>query len=370
MDETSSLNPQGPRLRSLDALRGFDMFWIIGGAHLIRALEPFSHNKIVSVMSEQLHHVNWEGLHAYDVIFPLFVFVAGASAALSIASHRNRSPAAEHVALLRRLAVLFALGVLYNGGFSRPIEDMRWAGVLQRIAVCSFFVGLAHVHLSWRWRAGLFGALVVGYGLALQFIPIDGIAGSFEEGKNLSDLFDARFLPGLGHRGLPWDPEGILSTLPAVATGILGGFAAEFLLLRKRSVIGGVGSALLAAAVMAGCGWLLRDISPIIKKIWSPSYVLCTGGICIALLALFHLVVDRMRWGFWTHPFLWVGANPLLAYLAGVLLDMDGIVNRLSGGDVAGALGKYADTVHALLPLLLILVALRFLYRRSVFVRV
>lgn len=359
----------GRRL-SLDTLRGFDMFWIVGGAHIVRALEPFADSAPIAAVSAQLHHVAWEGLRAYDVIFPLFVFIAGASAALAQRAREGQSSVSIHWRLTRRLVVLFALGVFYNGGFSGPIEDVRWMGVLQRIAICSFAVGLAHVHLRVRWRIALFGVLLVGYGLALRYVTMGGSTGSFEEGRNLADLFDARFLPGRAHKGLAWDPEGILSTLPAIATALLGGLTAEFLLIGRSSSVARVAGVLLVAAGLAYGGLQLQEWCPIIKKIWTPTYVLATGGICMALLATFHLVVDRLRWTFWVHPFLWIGANPLLAYLSGALLNMHGITQRLAGGDVAEALGDFAPTIHALLPLVLLMLALRFLHRHRVFVRV
>ncbi len=362
--------PETQRWLSLDALRGFDMIWIVGGAHFVHALEPYLDRPQVAAVSAQLHHLPWEGLRAYDVIFPLFVFVAGAAAALATQAREGRSVASVHWRLVRRLFILFALGVFYNGGFRVPVEDMRWMGVLQRIAITSFAVGLAHVHVTARWRVAVFGALVLGYGLALRYVPMAGEVGSFEEGRNLADLFDARFLPGRAHKGLPWDPEGILSTIPAIATGLLGGLTAEFLLLKESRGLTRTVGVLLVAAILVYGGLCAADICPIIKKIWTPSFVLVTGGLCMALLAVFHLIIDRLRLTFWIHPFLWIGANPLLAYLSRPLLDIDGITARLAGGDIAEALGRLAPTVHALLPLVLLMLALRFLYHRHVYVRV
>src|SRR5689334_16549407 len=141
---SSTARPSGQRVLSVDALRGFDMFWIVGGEWIVEALQKANPNRVTDLLSTQLQHVPWEGFHFYDLIFPLFVFIIGVSLVFSLSrilQEQGRAAAVRRV--VRRGVILYLLGILYYGGFSTHLEEIRLLGVLQRLALCYLFAGLA-----------------------------------------------------------------------------------------------------------------------------------------------------------------------------------------------------------------------------------
>jgi predicted acyltransferase len=371
---TPATDTGSSRLVSLDALRGFDMFWILGGDSLAYALGKISNAPWARVLSEQLDHVAWEGFHFYDLVFPLFVFLMGVSTVFSLGKHQESSRQAAYVRLLRRSLLLYLLGLFYYGGRSLGDEPemFRYVGVLQRIAICYLFTGLAVMHLSWRGIVGLAAALLVGYWAAMNFVPVPGFgAGVLEEGKNLANYVDQRFLPGFKWDGDgQWDPEGLLSNVPAIASGLLGALAG--IVLRQRDVPGTKRAAWLVMAGLAclALGWLWGLQFPIIKKLWTSSYVLVAGGYSFLLLALFYLVIDVWGKRRWAEPFLWIGANSITIYLLAELLDFSKIVRRVLHQDTLESIAPYGDLLVALLSLALAVWICRELYRRKIFLRV
>lgn len=393
----------GGRLLSLDVLRGFDMFWIVGGGALVTALSRARPGSLVGKVREQLTHVDWAGFRFYDLIFPLFVFIAGVSAVFSL----SRAKAAGGVGramgrVLSRGVLLFALGVFYSGGIKDGWEGVRWLGVLQRIALAYTGASLLFLVLPLRALAGVWVAILLGYWGVVQGLPVKDVRldrkpmqewmertgqtnaaalyesvsrtvrGRAEPGYNYVNHFDFRFLPGRLYDGY-WDPEGILSTVPAVATCLLGVFAG--LWLRREDVGAGARSRWLVVAglmlVAAGLGW--GTVFPVVKKLWTSSFVLLAGGWSLVLLGVFHQVVDV--WGIrgWCGPFRWIGMNALTIYIASNLLGTrdgwQGIAARFVGGPVSVWLGDYGRPAVALAGLGLMFLFARFLYRRGVFLR-
>src|SRR2546428_6203399 len=260
-DGTSTV-PQ--RLMSLDALRGFDMFWIVGAEEIVHALHRVSQTGFADLLAGQLTHKNWEGVAFYDLIFPLFVFIVGVSLVFSLSKLVERS---GKVAALKRIlwrsALLYLIGIFYYGGFADGVERIRLLGVLQRIALCYFFAGIAFCTFKLRGLIATCIALLVGYWALMTFVPIRDISlekknlgtlaaqagttnvvtlysntthwvtGQFDEGRNLANHIDFQYLPWRKWDGA-YDPEGLLSTLPAIATCLLGVFAG--LLLKNTNV--------------------------------------------------------------------------------------------------------------------------------------
>src|SRR4030095_2145110 len=186
------------RLASLDALRGFDMLWITGGGLLVAALRAFGPDSSAAPLAAQLQHVAWEGFHFEDLIFPMFVFIAGVSLVFSLPkmiAREGRGGAVKRIII--RTLILFALGIFISGGFSRGVGDVRWLGVLQRIALS--YCGAALLSL-WLKPRGLIAAVVLllgGYWALLTFVPVPEIgAGNFTQGHNLTNYLDRMYLPG------------------------------------------------------------------------------------------------------------------------------------------------------------------------------
>jgi len=371
---TAASDNSSSRLVSLDALRGFDMFWILGGDSLAYALGKISDAPWARVLSEQLDHVAWEGFHFYDLVFPLFVFLMGVSTVFSLGKHQESSRQAAYGRLLRRSLMLYALGLFYYGGKSigDGPEMFRYVGVLQRIAICYLFTGLAVMHLTWRGILGLAATLLVGYWAAMMYVPVPGVgAGVLEEGKNLANYVDQHYLPGFKWDGNgQWDPEGLLSNVPAIASGLLGALAG--IVLRQRDVPGPKRAGWLATAGLAclALGWLWALQFPVIKKLWTSSYVLVAGGYSFLLLALFYLVIDVWGKRRWAEPFLWIGANSITIYLLSGLVDFPSIVRRVLHRGMLERIAPFGELLVAVLSLMLALWVCRELYRRKIFLRV
>lgn len=377
MTTEPSLQPQG-RLLSLDALRGFDMFIILGVEELAGALVKAHPAPWTRVFAEQLDHAAWEGFHFLDLIFPLFVFVSGVSLVYSAdASLARRGRAGTIAKFVTRGALLMLLGVLYYGGVSKGWGEVRWVGVLQRIAVCGTVAGVLYCLLGSRVRVGVFVGLLAGYWAVMSFIPGSaGVRGDFAEGPehNLANWIDYAYLPGK-----KWDkthdPEGLLSTIPAVATCLLGVFCGEYLKrgagngARKAAVLIGLG------AVLAGLGWLwsLGGAGvgfPVIKKLWTSSYVLVAGGYSMMLLGAFYYVIDvkQVRW--WAGPSVWIGMNAITLYMCRHLVRWDDLSHALVGGPIAETVAPYGAVLAAGVVLLLNVGLAWVLYSRKVFLRV
>lgn len=392
--------PEG-RLVSVDALRGFDMFWIAGGSLVVGALDKGLGNPVLALLREQLTHVAWDGIRFYDLIFPLFVFLVGVSIALAIPrSLERRGTAATVRHILTRGVFLFVIGLVYSGGISDGWDEVRWLGVLNRIAICYTATALLFTFFPVRALVPVALAGLLGYWAILAYVPIRDITlekgaiarlatkrgetnvvrlyesttnrvrGRFMPGQNVANHFDFEHLPGRRYETY-WDPEGILSTLPAVVSCMIGLFAGVWLVGGSSSSSSSSRSfGLLLAGfclVILGMGWSMQF--PIIKKIWTSSFVLVTSGYSLMLLGIFHQTIDVWGWRRWCEPFIWIGSNALTIYLAARFLRFGDLGKRIAGGPVRSLFGSYGDILVALVSVGLLLAFARFLYRRKVFIR-
>ena len=404
------------RLMSIDALRGFDMFWIIGADALMYALEQVvkkAHTPgaggaflaLIGFLTAQMDHCEWIGFHFYDLIFPLFVFIVGVSLVFSLSKALEQAGRAEAMKrIFRRAVLLFFLGIFHWGGVTLPWPDIRIMGVLQRIAVCYLFTGLIFAYCDLRKMVAICGGLLVGYWALMTWMPIrdiqltdenlapimaqtgikdpkvlfqsttNWVTGHFERGHNVSDHFDFQHLPGEKYDTY-FDPEGFLSTFPAIATCLLGVFAGLLLqngrIMDQKKVI-----YLIAAGFIAiNIGWVWGLQFPVIKKIWTSSFVLVAGGCSAILLGGFYLVIDIWKYQKWCQPFVWMGMNAITIYLGAEIIGFDKMAKRFVGGDVAVFLDRHllpgcGNLLVQIVALFLAFCLVRFLYRKKIFLRV
>ncbi|HEY6024973.1 MAG TPA: hypothetical protein VIV34_12450 [Pseudolabrys sp.] len=373
---------QTDRVVSVDALRGFNIFLILGADGAIWVLDRMLRDKgpalssIGSFLGTQMSHVAWEGFRFYDFIFPLFIFVTGVSIVLALPRLVEREGRAQaHLRVLRRALLLYVLGLIFYGGVGHHWSDIRYVGVLQRIAICYLGASLLFLNLG---RRGLIVALAVllgGYWALMTFVPVPGIgAGSFGPDANLANWLDANYLPGR-----LWDntrdPEGLLSTLPAIGTCLLGVLTGLVLkddrlapTQKSLRLIGG-------GIVMIAAGYLWSLQFPIIKAIWTSSFVLVAGGYSAILLGIMYQVVDVWGWKAWATIFVWIGANAITLYFINGVAGFEPFALRFVGGDVSGWLDRAVTpgtglfTAHVL-GLILATALAGFLYRRKIFLRV
>jgi predicted acyltransferase len=257
---------------------------------------------------------------------------------------------------------------------SKGFIHLRLLGVLQRIALCYLFGALAFIYLKPRTLVALCATLLIGYWALMTFVPVPGVgAGNFAEGKNLANYLDAHYLPLYKWDG-DHDPEGLLSTLPAVASCLLGIFAG--LLLRNREVPDLKKVKVLFAFGIAGVvlGFLWGLQFPVIKKVWSSSFVLVAGGFSALLLGLFYYIIDIKKYQAWATPFLWIGSNAITIYMLDHLVQWDQLAQRIAGGEISSGLDQIHAGLGRFVIVLLILGAeiwfCRFLYKRKIFLKV
>jgi predicted acyltransferase len=376
------LQVQNYRLVSLDALRGFNFVWILGGDGAVLALAEMSKGKgsvigtIGDVLRTQMTHADWEGLRFYDLIFPLFIFIMGVSIVLSLPRVVEREGLAQaywHV--LRRSLLLYGLGLVYYGGISHHWADIRWLGVLQRIAICYLVTSTLFLNVSLRTMVGVCIALLIGYWAVMTFLPVPGIgAGTFAPNANLATWIDLHYLPGrLWDEG--GDPEGLLSTFPAIATSLIGVFSGLFLQSERRRPQQKSFFLIAVGVVMVGAGYLWSLQFPIIKAIWTSSFVLVAAGYSAIALGAMYQIVDVWAYKRWATPLIWIGANAILLYFINGMVGFEPIARRVVGGDLSTLLnhlvtpGAGALVTH-LAGLGLVVALARFLYHRKIFMRV
>ena len=314
---------------SLDVFRGATI------AAMILVNDPGSWGHIYP----PLEHAEWNGWTPTDLIFPFFLFIVGVSMTLSFASRiaRGLTRRSLMIHVVRRSALIFAIGLFLNGFPEFDLSSIRIMGVLQRIAICYLAAGLlylatyqrepaagqpARVRANLRVTSAVAIVLLVGYWAMMTCVPVPGYgAGHLGKEDNLGAYVDRTLMGGhLWSESVTWDPEGFLSTLPAIASLLIGILAGEWLRSdrgagRKALVLAGAGIVLLVA------GRLLHPYFPINKNLWTSSFVLFTGGFAMLALAACYWLIDVRAWRAWAVPFLVFGMNAILAYALAALVS-------------------------------------------------
>lgn len=393
------------RLQSLDALRGFDMFWIISGEGIFHGFASVIKQKyslqqstvdwqirmtndvtpierFFVTISNQLHHTVWNGFTFYDVIFPLFIFIAGVSMPFSYGKKLeqpaiNTSGIKKDVyrSLIKRTTILILLGMIVNGALQfNGYENTRFASVLGRIALSCFFAAIIYLNCKLRSQIIWFFAILLGYWAAMMLIPVPGYgaAGPLTPEGNLEGYVDRILLPGKLHRKV-YDPEGLLSTIPAIGSAMLGIFTGQFLRWSQQrwSSSRVAGYLFISSIILIQAGWLWRHVFPINKNMWTSSFVLYAAGWSTFLFALFYWIIDVMNYKKWSMPLVWIGTNSILIYMAA-----HGVINfEHSSQFLFGGLINQAPEVwrQALLwtgVALIQLSALYFLYKKKWFLKI
>jgi predicted acyltransferase len=356
------------RLVSLDVFRGATMAFMIlvndagDGRHVYWPLE----------------HAEWNGWTPTDVVFPSFLWIVGLAMTLSLGRRLERgdSRGALFRQAARRSAILFLLGMLVYAYPHFNLGTQRIMGVLQRIAIC--YLATAAIYLTTRVRgqiAWALGLMAIYWGL-MAWAPVPGYgAGHLDVERNFAHYVD-RIVLGAHNYGSTktWDPEGIVSTLPAIATCLLGLLAGHLVALRRsipeRALrLAGVGAALAVAGLVCNL-WL-----PINKKLWTDSFTLWMGGLDFLLFAALLWAVDEKRWRRWTTPFVAMGMNAIVIYMASELGDelLDALDWRgwIYAHLFAPLAGPYtASMLYGMVYTGVLWLAAWALYRRGWFVRV
>jgi predicted acyltransferase len=363
------------RLYSLDALRGFDMFWIMGGESIFIALAAITGWPVFQWWAEQLKHVQWHGFHFYDMIFPLFLFIAGISFPFSLAKRTamNESRKSIYRHVIFRGLILVLLGILYNNAVRFNFAELRYGSVLGRIGLAWMFAAIIFMNTKLTSRIIWFWGLLIGYWLLLLLFPAHDLGSTdiFSREGNLTSYIDRLLMPGKLYLG-NHDPEGLFSTIPAISTALLGMFTGEFLQsgylnnkpLRKVLYL------ILAAAAFMIIGKVWDIVFPINKNLWTSSFVCFVGGLSLLLFAIFYVVIDVWNFKKWAFFFVVIGMNPITIYLAERIINFRSTSNFFFGGIAALLPETWAPFVNAIGITAVGWVFLYILYKKKIFLKI
>jgi predicted acyltransferase len=362
------------RLYSLDALRGFDMFWILGGEEIFHTLAKATGSPFWGTVANQFTHPDWNGFHLYDLIFPLFLFLAGVATPYSVGRELEKGASRPQLVLrvIKRAVILILLGLLVNNGLKtlKSIDEIRFASVLGRIGIAYMFANIIYLYANRKWQIAWFWFFIVGYWLLLKFTSAPGFPhGDLTMPGNFASYMDRLLLPGKLYLGIH-DPEGLFSTIPAISTGLLGILAGTLLKTgqqpkgRKAFILAVAGVIFLIVAQI----WNLDF--PINKNLWTSSFVMQVGGLSLLLLALFYYVIDVLGYQKWAFFFKVIGMNSILIYISSKFINWNYATTGFFGwlGEWVG--NPYNIVVMAICFVMVKWMFLYFLYRKKTFLKV
>ena len=369
------------RILSIDALRGFDMMWIVGVGSFLLAAGRAAGGTWGNAIADQMEHVPWDGLHLMDLIFPTFVFLAGASWPFSLASQRRKGATDGQIAwrILKRFLILFALGLLYDNVFKFDFAHLRINSVLGRVgfgwaAAAATLLCCRRIRTVVWWCIGIFAA----YTFLSWLVPT--LAGSanpwMPREAAAPHLIDEWLTPGrtVGKvlaNGKANGHEGFFSAFGCIPTAFLGMFCGLMLKCkewspeRKSAMLAAFAAALGVAggvALLLGC--------PCVKPSWNPTYILVAGAISTAALALFHWVIDVKGFTKWCFAFQVIGMNSITVYLFHRLFDLKYTSRRFLLGVANSVPQEWFDAVIAFGVPIICWIFVYYLYRKKIFLKV
>ena len=378
---------------SLDALRGADMFFIIGGASLIVALcSLFGAQDCWLAL--QMKHVDWHGFRHHDTIFPLFLFLAGVSWPFSYASQiaKGRSTSAILLKMAFRVAALVFFGLATADFFAFKVEKFRYDSVLAHIAVCWAGAALLSMFVkSWKVRLAIAGGLLVAHWAALFFFTAPDAAAllassdpavakkvasyaaygtdSFSFTGNIAGWIDRTFMPGRLHEEI-FDPDGLLAKVSGIPLALMGVLAGE--LLRSKSFSGNRKTLLLLAAGLGALAltFCWKPWCPVNKKIWTSTFVLASAAYAFFALALFYWIIDVRGWRRWAFFFRVIGMNAITIYLLMRVVQFRAISRFFFSGVAGLGEGYWPNVVLITGQILVEWLLLWWLYRKGTFLKV
>lgn len=360
----------GGRVLSVDALRGFDMFWIIGGQKIFRSLDDVFHSSTTRWISEQLDHAEWFGFTFYDIIMPLFLYLVGISMVFSFNKRLGKDPSRRKLwrHILTRMLWLWVLGMAVQGKLlTYDITQIKlYSNTLQAIAAGYFIAAILLLYLPpIRQLVATIGLLLV-YWAVFALVPVPGIgAGAFAPEGNVAIYID-RLVLGSFQDGTTY--SWLLSSLNFGATTMLGVFTGYLLqsgTTRKEKLA----ALLVSGAALTVCGLIWQIWHPLIKHLWTGSFVLVSGGLCLLLLAAFYSLIEIRGYRTWCSAFIIIGSNAIFAYVSSHIFDFR-LIARVFVGGLEQYVGPWYQFTLALGGFLVLYGLLKVMYDRKVFVKI
>lgn len=370
--------PKSKRLLSIDALRGFDMFWILGAEGIFAALFVITGFSFFNDAAAQMLHSKWHGFTLYDLIFPLFIFLSGVSlgiAAKPIAHLPLEQRKAKYQHAIKRLVLLFGLGIVYNHGWGTGIPadfgEVRYVSVLGRIGLAWFVAAMLVWHCSLATQIKATVGLLASYSLILLFASVgDYGSGSFTQAYSINAWVDQTLLPGIRYQNLPVDPEGLLSNLGSIVNCLAGVFVGRLMMQQKSLPKVLLRNLIIIALTTLVLGWAFDLLIPVNKTLWTPSFVLVTCGWSVLFLALFYWLIDMQNWQSWAKPFAIIGMNSIIIYLGTALVNWSYLAQSLFGGVIASVPEHWQTLLSIIAIVLLQWLLLVWMSRNKIFIKV
>ena len=360
------------RIKSIDALRGFDMFWITGGKTLVSALAVVPGFKWLVPIEGQMHHVPWNGFHFLDLIFPLFMFLSGVVIPFSLLSKIEKGALKNEMIrkVFKRMVTLIILGLIYNGVLEKGFSEARYVGVLGQIGIAYFFATFIVIYnKSLRNRLIWLAGILFSIAIIQLFIPVPGIgAGVLTPKGCINGYIDRAILPGRLYFKI-FDPEGTLCIVSATGVTLLGSIVGNVLREKKIADWVKVKYMVIIGFSLIVIALTFSPFYPIIKNCWTSSFVLLTGGISTLLLAIFYTIIDILNWHRWSFFFRVIGMNSIFIYLLVKFIDTKEIAQYLLGWSTLG-LGDYYHLANVTGAITLVWLLLFFMYKKNIFLKV
>jgi predicted acyltransferase len=363
------LHPPENRLVSIDALRGFTMFFIIGGEKIFTSLSQIWPNQVTEALSKNMEHAGWEGFYFYDQIFPLFLFLVGLLIPMVImrSKERGRTNTEIFFHVSKRTIILILLGLANYGLLRFDWPAMRWSSVLGRIGICYFFSSLLVLHTSRRTQVAVIAAILLGYWAAVKFIPVPGFGpGVLTPEGCLTTWLDQKIIPGALGLGI-YDRQGILSTFTAIASTLIG-VLAGYWLCSGRTENQKTAGLIVTGLILLAAGWIWGQFFFISRNVWTSSFVLLTSGWSFLALALFYWIIEVKGFKRWTYFLVVIGMNSVTIWVGQRFIDF-----KFTTDAVFLGVSKYFGILQPLF-LAVCLVGIKwlflwFLYKKRIFLK-
>jgi predicted acyltransferase len=348
----------------------------MGGESIFIGLATLTGWPFLQWGASQLHHVVWNGFHFYDMIFPLFLFIAGISFPFSMAKryHSQENRKALYIHVIKRGLILVLLGIIYWNAISFDFAKFRYASVLGRIGFAWMFAALIFMNTNLKFRIIWLWGILIFYWLLLLLFPAHdlGAIDPFSMQGNLAGYIDRLFLPGSFCCYKFGDSEGLLSTLPAISTALLGMLTGQFVMSQYLSdkPLRKVLYMILVAIGLIILGRIWNIYFPINKYLWSSSFVCFVGGLSLFLFTLFYLVIDIWKFKKWTTFFVVIGMNSITIYMADKIIDFHYAARFFFGGLIDLFPSGWAEMLGAMSVFSIAWIFLYFLYKKKIFLKI
>ena len=334
-----------------------------------------------------LKHAEWHGLTPTDLIFPFFLFIVGMSITFAYSKKKEYGIGLDvYKKIIARTLKLIFLGLFLAAftlqfPFIKDLSELRLPGVLQRIGIVFFIASILFLHFNWKVLLGIFSAILIGYWLLMTQIPINGELPLLTKESNLASVVDLKVLTVNHMWKKLYDPEGLLSTIPAVATTILGIFLGLILLNKNKEKWQKLVQFIIIGIVALIVGYIWGIYFPLNKALWTSSYVLVTGGWASLVFALIYFVADILNHETWGKPAIIFGSNAITVFfMSGVIARLFGMIKLSNGKSIHAnlyeivtsivSIPKLSSLIYAVFVILFYYLVALFLYRKKIFIKV